>query len=365
MVRPNTPGASRHELLLETEHAAHFVPRRVIERAWPPLAALSWPHSARAPYDLIHGLNAIPITTKPFITTFESILPRALGPGGSRVAWHLRERLTRANCRSLVAMSEYARKKFIKNNREWPALDSTLSKVRVIYPHFADRGATIRQHASPLRLIFVGNDFARKGGIVVLRAITKAKIPLHLDIVSGMRYAGDVYTDHPDRARYAEDLRNLSHANVTVHGRLPNAEVLALMSQAHVQLLPTLDDTFGYSVVEGFSVATPAIVSNVCAMPELVPPAAGAIVEIPIDEWGNWQGLGKRADRDYWERLDAVYDSMADQTVRQLSLLADDPKTIESWSAGALERFRRMHESRAVSARLDDLYDAALGAALN
>jgi glycosyltransferase involved in cell wall biosynthesis len=132
------------------------------------------------------------------------------------------------------------------------------------------------------------------------------------------------------------------------------------MANAHIQLLPTLDDTLGYSVVEGLSVATPAIVSNVCAMPELVPSEAGAIVEIPIDEWGNWRDLGKRGDRDYWDRLDAAYDSMADQIVRQLTMLANEPERIASWSAGALDYFRRVHESRAVSARLDDLYDAAL-----
>jgi glycosyltransferase involved in cell wall biosynthesis len=363
MVRANTPDASRHELLLETEQAAHFVPRRVIERAWPPLAALSWPHSSRAPYDLIHGLNAIPITTKPFVTTFESILPRALGPGGPAVALRLRDRLTRPNCRSLIAMSQYARGKFIKSNRDWPDLEKALSKVSVIYPHFSDRDATVRQAGSPLRLIFVGNDFARKGGIVALRAAAQARalgLSIQLDIVSAMHLAGNVYTDHPDRARYADDLKRLTDPGVTMHGGLPNAEVLALMAKAHVQLLPTLDDTFGYSVVEGFSVATPAIVSNVCAMPELVPPEAGAIVEIPIDEWGNWRDLGKRGDRDYWDRLDAVYDSLADQIVRQLMALADEPKRIAAWSEGALARFRRVHESRAVSARLDDLYDAAL-----
>lgn len=360
MVRANTPGTSRHELLLETEQAAHFVPRRVIERAWPPLAALSWPHSSRAPYDLIHGLNAIPITTKPFITTFESILPRALGPGGTSVALHLRDRLTRPNCRSLVAMSQYARGKFIKANQEWSGLDVALPKVSVIYPHFVERNPTCRTYDPPLRLIFVGNDFARKGGVVALRVMARMKFPVHLDIVSGMRYAGDVYTDHPDRARYAEDLKGLDRSNVTVHGRLPNAEVLGLMARAHVQLLPTLDDTFGYSVVEGFSVATPAIVSNVCAMPELVPPEAGAIVEVPIDQWGNWRDLGKRGERDYWDRLDAAYDSLADQIVRQLTTLAEEPERISAWSEGALARFRRLHESRAVSARLDDLYDAAL-----
>lgn len=363
MVRANTPEASRHELLLETEQAAHFVPRRVIERAWPPLAALSWPHSSRAPYDLVHGLNAIPITTKPFITTFESMLPRALGPGGSAVAARLRDRLTRSNCRSLVAMSHYARGKFIKGNRGWDSLDTVLGKVRVIYPHFAERNPTIRTYDSPLRLVFVGNDFARKGGIVALRAAKKATelgLRVQLDIVSGMRYAGDVYTDHPDRARYAKDLESLTAPGVVMHGRLPNGEVLALMANAHVQLLPTLDDTFGYSVVEGFSVATPAIVSNVCAMPELVPPEAGAIVEIPVDEWGNWQGLPSRGERDYWERLSAAYDTLAEQIVRQLATIADEPGRIAAWSEGALNRFRRVHESRAVSARLDDLYDAAL-----
>jgi glycosyltransferase involved in cell wall biosynthesis len=362
MVRANTPGASRHELLLETEQAAHFVPRRVIERAWPPLAALSWPHPRGAPYDLIHGLNTIPITAKPFVTTFESILPRALGPGGTAVAVRLRDRLTRPNCRALVAMSEYGRGKFIKANRGWPGLDTALAKVRVIYPHFNARPATVRQYAAgtPLRLIFVGNHFARKGGIVALRVVAKAAaqgLPVHLDVISAMRLGSDIYTDYPDRGRYAADLRRLAEPNVTVHGRLPNAEVLERMAAAHVQLLPTLDDTFGNSVVEGFSVGTPAIVSNVCAMPELVPPDAGAIVKIPIDEWGNWQGLGERGD---WDRLDAAYESLADQVLKVLVNLADEPQWLAAWSEGGVARFRRAHESKAASAMLDDLYDAAL-----
>jgi glycosyltransferase involved in cell wall biosynthesis len=260
-------------------------------------------------------------------------------------------------------MSRYARGKFIKANREWSSLDAALGKVQVLYPHFGERNPTIRQYDSPLRLVFVGNDFARKGGVVALRAVAKAAtlgLKVHLDVVSAMRYAEDVYTDHPEKARYAADVRLLSEPTVTMHGRLPNAEVLALMARAHVQLLPTLDDTFGYSVVEGFSVATPAIVSNVCAMPELVPPEAGAIVQVPVDEWGNWQGLGSRGDRDYWERLDAAYDTLAEQVVRQLMALVDEPQRVAAWSEGALERFRRVHESGTVSARLDDLYDAAL-----
>jgi glycosyltransferase involved in cell wall biosynthesis len=365
MIRANTPGVSRHAITLEPERPAHFIPRRAIERAWPPLAALSWPHPRRAPYDLIHGLNTIPITSKPFITTFESILPRAIGPGGPAVAARLRDRLTRPNCRALVAMSQYARGRFVAANREWSALETALDKVRVIYPHFDSRPASVRQYAAGglLRLVFVGNDFARKGGIVALRVVAKATalgMPVHLDIVSRMRLGADVYTDHPDASRYAADLRLLAEPAVTFHGRLPNAEVLSLMARAHLQLLSTLDDTFGNSVVEGFSVATPAIVSNVCAMPELVPAEAGAVVRIPVDEWGNWPGLHARGDPDYWDRLDAVYETLAEQVVRHLALVAEEPERIAAWSEGALERFRRVHESAAANARLDDLYDAAL-----
>ncbi len=363
MVRPNGPRPSRHALIVETDRPLRFYPRRAAERVWPALAGLSWPHPRGAPYDLVHAFNAIPLTDKPWLTTFESVLPRALGPLGTPVAHALRERLLRDNCRTLIAMSRYARGKLVKANRGWTPLDRVLAKVTVVYPHFDARPATVRRAATPLRLLFVGNDFARKGGIVALRAVAQATargLPVHLDVVSGFRLAGAVYTDHPDRARYAADLRLLDHPAVTVHGRLDNSAVLALMASAHVQLLPTLDDTFGYSVIEGFSVGTPALVSNVCAMPELVPPEAGATLALEVDEWGNWLGLGQRTQENYWEILNETFDALAQQVVQHLTVLIHEPARVEQWSEGALERFREFHESRAISARLDDLYDAAL-----
>ena len=137
---------SRHRVLVEMDQPARFVVRRAIEKCWPPLAAVSWPHPRDARYDLVHGLNAIPLTSKPFVTTFESTLPRALGPGGERVAHVVRDRLLRPNCRALIAMSQYARGKLVKANRGWTGLDAALAKVTVIYPHFDARPATIRRY---------------------------------------------------------------------------------------------------------------------------------------------------------------------------------------------------------------------------
>jgi glycosyltransferase involved in cell wall biosynthesis len=372
MVRPNGPLGSRHRLIIETDQRARFVPRRIAERAWPPLAGLSWPHPSWARYDLIHGFNAIPITSKPWLVTFESILPRTLGTGGAALGRRLRERMLDDGCRGLIAMSYYARGKFMKANCDWPALSRVLPKVGVLYPHFPSRPATVRRYArgTELRLVFVGNDFARKGGVVALRAVERATahgLPVRLDIVSGFRMGGSVYTD-ADRTRYDVDLALLGHRAVTVHGRVPNDRVLALMAEAHIQVLPTMDDTFGYSVVEGYSVGTPAIATSVCAMPELVASDSGAVLDLPGDEWGNWVGLvadaRARATHEYWAEVSAAYDGLAEQLVEQLAGVIDEPGCIERWSEGALARFARNHESHQATAKLDALYDAALGGAL-
>jgi glycosyltransferase involved in cell wall biosynthesis len=374
MVRPNGPRASRHRLIVETDQRVRFGARRVLERAWPPLAGLSWPHPSWARYDLIHSFNAIPITSKPWLVTFESMLPRTLGPGGAALAERLRERLTSDACRGLIAMSQYARGKFIKANRGWAPLDDIVdAKVTVLYPHFEARPAVVRryQRGADLRLLFVGNDFARKGGVVALRAVRRAAaagLPVKLDIVSAFRLGGGVYTDHADAGRYEADLKALGHPAVTVHGRQPNSRVLALLADAHLQLLATMDDTFGYSVVEGYSVGTPAIATSVCAMPELVANDSGALLDLPVDAWGNWVGLprdaGWRARDEYWAELDAAYTALADQLVERLAAVIDAPEQIEMWSTGATARFRRDHESVEASDRLDALYDAALRGSL-
>jgi hypothetical protein len=95
-------------------------------------------------------------------------------------------------------------------------------------------------------------------------------------------------------------------------------------------------------------------------MPELVPPDAGARLALPSDEWNQWTGLARRGDTDYWDLLTETYDALATQLVAQLAAIIEEPERIEQWSVGALTRFQTHHESRAVSERLDALYDAVL-----
>jgi glycosyltransferase involved in cell wall biosynthesis len=365
MVRPNGPYGSRHRVVVETDHRARFGTRRVIERMWTPLAGVAWPAPPWERYDLTHSFNAIPLTDRPWVTTFESVLPRTLGPGGRWLGERLRERLTSESCRALIAMSQYARGRLVKAQQQWSGLAGVLQKVVILYPHVDARPASVRRYVpgEVLRLVFVGNDFARKGGIVALRAVARLAaggLPVHLDIVSAGRVGGSIYTDHPDRSRYDADLQMLGASTVTMHGRVPHARAMELLAGAHVQLLPTMDDTFGYSVIEGFAVGTPVVATNVCALPELVPSATGVLVELPVDAWGQWVELPTRDTPGYWERLDAAYNRLTDQVVAQLMAVYEEPERVSAWSEGALGQYRRRHESAAAGARLDALYDRAV-----
>jgi glycosyltransferase involved in cell wall biosynthesis len=320
----------------------------------------------RSDYQLIHSANRIPLVDKPFVVTFESFLPRTPGAGGGRFKKLLRERLARSNCRKIIAMSDYARRKLIANNGDWSSLEETLEKLEIIHPNLplGASGPKTWPDEETLRLVFVGNDFARKGGIVALRLANKArkaKLPVTVHVVSALNYGAGVYTDFADAARYKEDLRLLDLPNVVFHGTKSNQEVLCLLSRSHFQIMATLDDTYGFSVIEGFSVGTPAITTNVCALPELVHHGTnGYLLRLDLNAERNWSQLRNRRGTDYWEILDRTYDDLAEQALRLLPEIIAKPDYYETLSANSLIQVRNVHDANKAGEQLDDIYSKAV-----
>jgi glycosyltransferase involved in cell wall biosynthesis len=354
----NTPRASRHTLI-PVKFPGH------VRALWLPLEAIAvWNPLER--YDLIHSFNKIPVATRvPWVVTFESALPRTIGPREELLRRPLRERLLSDNCRKLIALSEFGRRVFMRQNEGWRGLDATLAKTEVIHPNIPLQVTEPRCYdGGELSLVFVGSDFARKGGVVAVRLAKKALergIPLRVHIVSNLVYGGSKYSDHPDKAKYLPDLKLLELPNVTHHGGLSNAAVLDLMRQSHIHLLPTIHDTYGYSVVEGFSVGTPAFATATCALPEIVRSGDnGFLLDLPVDERGVWIHLEQRERSGFWDRLNETYESLADQCLDRVMQLMNDPPLFRRLSQGAIDQILRQHEADAVGSRLDDLYDECL-----
>ena len=365
------------QILTSNHYIANFTvppqPQHSIERArfvnlgriWSPALAVAAYPPMRS-FDLVHFVNKIPVALrKPWLVTFESALPRMFPPR-EPLRGHLRRQLCSPGCLAIVAMSAWALANFKHINAGWEGLDKVLGKAYVLPPAAPLSTQTPRtlEKSATIRLIFVGNNFSRKGGIVALRLAKKALaegLRLQINIVSSkMIYSGS-HTDHPDPARYQSDLKNMDLPNVIFHGAMNNQQVLELMGTCHLNLLATLHDTYGFSVLEGFANGLPAVTSDICALPEFVFPAPGTnangfLLHLPKDERSCWRHVEASRSPDYWDMLDEAYESMTDQALVHLRALAADPGELEQLSQAAIASIEQRHNRMLLARALDAIY---------
>ena len=147
------------------------------------------------------------------------------------------------------------------------------------------------------------------------------------------------------------------------HEVLHAREVLELLCRSHVCVLPTLDETFGWSVVEAMSVGVPAITTNVCAMPEIVEHGVnGFQISLPLRADRRWAGLD--APRNSVERrshLEEAHLHIAAGLEEALRCLLEKPELCRSLGYGGLERVKRRHDPSLIAQNLRRLYAVALG----
>ena len=132
----------------------------------------------------------------------------------------------------------------------------TEDRIRVLHPGLDLTRWTCPsrepRQCGPLRLLFVGSDFHRKGGDLVLDAIAGP-------------FAGRAVVDVVTRDPVAPQ------PGLTVHRCEPNSSALiALYAKADLFVMPTRADCFGHVVVEAMASGLPAIVGDVGGVSEIV-----------------------------------------------------------------------------------------------
>jgi glycosyltransferase involved in cell wall biosynthesis len=343
-------GSDAHEII-----PTDFIGRQ--RKIWKPLLGVAlWRPGAHA--DVIHTFNRIPIhVRRPWMVTFEEVLPRTFGPRGDLLSNLLRRRLVSSSCHRIIAMSVWARDLFAQQHHDWTSLEQALAKTEVVYPALAVRSSTPRTYrlGDVLRAVFVGADWATKGAPVAGRLAKLASdrgLPLEVHVVSALRFA---YADDARLHLYDADKALITDGPVTFHGSIPNDDVHRLLANSHLLLLPTLGDTFGYSVLEGFAHGLPAIVSSTCALPEVVRDGDnGQLLKVEQDALGRWVGL-----KQGWEVTNSTYDSMAGQALEFITSIVTGETDYEALSAGAIQQLKREHDVTARDKRLNDMYSSA------
>jgi len=364
IIEVNSPRNSKHTII----RPKGFLGR--IKTIWRPLQGIATWRPLWQDYDLIHSFNEIPYTQKPWIITFESWLPRTIGIGGHQLKKIIRERLALDNCKKIIAMSDYAKIQVTRLNKDWNKLEDIYQKIEVIHPNFyiaKSEAKKYNHNKGYLQLLFVGNDFARKGGIVALRVAQKAQkigLPIIVHIISGLNYGSQVYTDCKDIKRYEEDLKLLNLSNVVFHGKVLNQEVIRLLSESDFQIMASLHDTYGYSIIEGMIGGTPAIVTNVCALTEIIKPEKnGYMLNLEIDEYRNWIHLNRRESKEYWEVLDHTYENISEQALQivgQFLERSDRCEHYEQLSANAIAHTYKFNNSQTANQLFDQIYTEAM-----
>jgi glycosyltransferase involved in cell wall biosynthesis len=370
---PNHPRNSRHKLIYSKPFPSGRYP---LEKIWSPLGSISSWQPTLQKINLVHSFNKIPYTNKPWFLTFEDhsfLYLNSRNQLESLIYTKLHNRLGLENCKKLIAISDYGKMRFLNWIQELHGYlwEKVVNKVHIIHPNFPIRATHPKKYNEQrkLQLVFVGNHIARKGGIVALRLAKKAeklKLPVVIHIISGLKHGSGVPTDFPEPEKYTEDLKLLDLNNIVYHKILPNAKVIDLLKESDFQILATLHDTYGYSVIEGFSVATPAITTNVCALPEFVRDQEnGYILHLELNErrhWNNWLHGDKTKTIEYWDIVNSTYEELANQALQRVLEFLDRPDKNEHYefiSSAALAQATNVNNSEKQNELFDNLYAEA------
>jgi glycosyltransferase involved in cell wall biosynthesis len=164
------------------------------------------------------------------------------------------------------------------------------------------------------------------------------------DVIEAMRHLPWLDLRIAGAGQYEASLRAQARGldNVHFEGRLDAAQVAALFRGARAVVVPSLVyETFGYVVLEAFAEATPVIVRNLGALPELVEESQGGLVFDSQEGLVAW--LGRLATDD------ELRDTLGANGLRARRTIWSEAQHLESYFALIEEhrRARRIRRDRA------------------
>jgi len=201
----------------------------------------------RAP--VLYAIDCTPIQLFEFGKYYRGQSTDPRSPKGRLAAALLRDFFRR--CRRLLPWSQWAAESMVRD------YDADPAKVQVLPPGVdVERWrpeSRSRDAQAPFRLLFVGGDFVRKGGPLLLDVFRR-----HLS----ERCSLDVVTTRPIE----------TVPGVTVHIGLSadDPALLGLYQAADVVVVPTHADCFSMTAIEAMACGLPVITSAVGGIPEIV-----------------------------------------------------------------------------------------------
>jgi glycosyltransferase involved in cell wall biosynthesis len=306
--------------------------------------------------DLLHFFNGISLCKTPWITTFETAVPR----------WNRRSRfglrlLAGASCRKLIAISQTAFDIQCAHLAEFPEFETEImQKLMVLHPAQPLQVASVEDkpvsEGEDIVFTLVGRDFFRKGGSEILWAsdqLIREGFPLKLNIVSRLDARDYISGATSSDINAARTIISQHPERIAHYPALHNRRVIDLFKRSHVGLLPSYDETYGYAVLEAQACGCPVITTRIRALAEANCDDIGYVIDVPTDEFRRAVLSSDGQRRAFREALRVgVYDAMR--------RVCENRHEIALKGARAIGKIRSKHDPRQRAMLLEHVYLDAL-----
>ena len=320
--------------------------------------------------DVIHTFNRVCLHDRNrWVATFEKTFPEYFSEE-NRINYRLMRRqlplILSDQCIAILPMSKWAHNYELwllsqfANSEE---IDRIKSKMTVLYPpqEILITEEEIRNKFNDmreLRFLYVGGQVKRKGGAEVLRAFQQLSKQYDSFTLTFIGKLGDNYNNfYLDEEELREIRAIIANADwLDYHEKVPNDEVIKYAKQAHVGLLPTMGDTFGFSVLEMQACGCPVITTDRQALSEINNNHCGWLINTKDIQLPHGDDFGHYTR----DEVDSLSRIVSADLVKQLSGIMKNKESLYYKASHALSRIEKQHSAYKYGEKLKNVYMQAI-----
>ena len=320
--------------------------------------------------DVIHTFNRVCLHDRNrWVATFEKTFPEYFSDE-TEINYRMMRRqlplILSDKCIAILPMSQWA-----YNYELWllgkfasqEEISQIKRKMTVLYPpqELLISKEEVKQkfaNIQKVKFLYVGSQVKRKGGAEVLKAFHELyrKYP-DFSLVFVGNLEGNYNNFYMDDKEKKEIQSIIQHAKwLEYHEKVSNGEVLELAKQAHVGLLPSMGDTFGFSVLEMQACGCPVITTDRQALSEINNDRCGWLIRTKDVRLPHGDDFGHYT-RDEVRTLSRVIE---EKMVEIVTDILENKQLIYLKAEKSLERIINRHGLQEYAEKLHSIYQRAI-----
>lgn len=324
--------------------------------------------------DGFHFSNSVTDSNVPWLATFETYIPRTTALSFLDSKAESKEKkndlkkvepyiqmVASSNCKKIIALSKCNLKMQQDFLNYFPDYKVVIENKMI---HLAPPQKKLierivveqKQSNQILKFLFVGKDFVRKGGKEIVDVFYKifkeTDIQFDLQLVSLGKTANYAFGEFQDTEVEAlETKQKIESCDwITLQEKVENNQLLQMMKDCDVGLLPTWADTYGYSVLEFQASGCPVITTNIRALPEVNNANIGWMIQLPVNKFNEIR-LTKNDEKI------ALRAELQNQLEKIVLNILEYPDQIKTKSLKAFDYVTEKHSLEKYMAELSKIYE--------